>query len=134
MLSVPKGETVPALIAKYQQSGLVTFAEPDYLVYAAAAPDDPLYVNGTLWGLNNYGQSGGTAGADIDATNAWDVQTSASNIVVAVIDSGIRYTHEDLASNIWVNLMDGSHGWNAVATNNVRRWMTTGTGPRLRAC
>ena len=119
ILSVPKGETVPSLIVKYQRSGLVAFAEPDYLIYAAATPDDPLYANGTLWGLNNYGQNGGTAGADIDATNAWNVLASASNIVVAVIDSGIRYTHEDLASNMWVNPLDGSHGWNAVATNNV---------------
>src|SRR5208282_4676560 len=77
------------------------------------------FTNGLLWGLYNYGQNSGTAGADIGATNAWNVLTSASNIVVAVLDSGIRYTHEDLASNMWVNPNDGSHGWNAVATNNL---------------
>jgi len=119
ILRVPKGETVPGLIAQYQKSGLVEFAEPDYEIYAALTPNDPKYTDGTLWGLNNTGQNGGTADADVDAPEGWDVLTSASNIVVAVVDSGIRYTHEDLASNIWVNPVDGSHGWNAIATNNL---------------
>ena len=119
VLSVPKGEAVPGLIAQYQKSGLVEFAEPDYEIHAAATPNDPKYLDGTLWGLNNTGQNGGTADADIDAPEGWDVLTSASNIVVAVVDSGINYTHEDLAANMWVSPLDGSHGWNAVATNNL---------------
>src|SRR5208282_582592 len=119
VLSVPKGETAQSLVAKYLQSGLVEFAEPDYLVYAdATTPNDPKFVDGTLWGLNNYGQNGGTAHADIDAPEAWDVLTSASNIVVAVLDSGIRATHEDLASNMWVNPADGGHGFNAFTGTN----------------
>jgi subtilisin family serine protease len=113
VLRVPQNETVASLIAKYQQSGLVEFAEPDYVVHASAAPNDPYYVNGTLWGLNNTGQNGGTPGADIAAAKAWDVLHAASNIVVAVLDSGIRATHEDLAANMWVNPADGSHGFNA---------------------
>jgi subtilisin family serine protease len=119
VITLPAGETVPGLIAKYQQSGLVEFAEPDYLVYAdATLPNDPYFTNGTLWGLNNYGQNSGTAHADIDATEGWDVLTSASNIVVAVLDSGIRATHEDLAANMWVNPMDGGHGYNAFTGTN----------------
>ena len=119
ILEVPAGDTVENLVAQYQHSGLVEFAEPDYLVYACATlPNDPYFANGLLWGLDNYGQSGGTPHADIDAPDAWDVSTSASNIVVAVLDSGIRYTHEDLASNIWVNPLDGGHGFNAFTGTN----------------
>ena len=118
VLEAAAGETVEDLIAKYQQSGLVEFAEPDYLVYPAAAPNDPKYLDGTEWWLNNYGQSSGSAHADVSATNAWDVLNSASNIVVAVLDSGIRATHQDLAANMWVNPLDGGHGYNAFTGTN----------------
>lgn len=113
VVEVPQNETVESLVEKYQKSGLVEFAEPDYIVHATATPDDPKYLDGTLWGLNNTGQDGGLPDADVDAPEAWDVLNSASNIVVAVLDSGIRETHEDLADNMWVNPEDGTHGFNA---------------------
>jgi subtilisin family serine protease len=115
---VPAGETVSGLIAKYQQSGLVEFAEPDYIGHVAVIPNDRYYTNGTLWGLNK-----------IEAPQAWDVLTSASNIVVAVLDTGVRSTHEDLKSNMWVNVQDGGHGWNALTgTNNPSDEGGTGHG------
>jgi hypothetical protein len=119
IISVPTGETVPDLVAKYAHSGLVEFAEPDYTARVAATlPNDPYFTNGLLWGLYNYGQNGGKPHADIDAIDAWDVLTSASNIVVAVLDTGVRFTHQDLASNMWVNPVDGGHGFNALVPTN----------------
>ncbi len=103
VVSVPPGESVPSLIERYQQSGLVEFAEPDYLAQTATIPNDFYYTNGTLWGLNQ-----------IQAPAGWDNITSASNIIVAVLDSGIRYTHEDLVSNLWVSPYNGSNGVNSI--------------------
>lgn len=117
VVSVPEGETVPSLIDKFQRSGLVEFAEPDYGLQLFISPNDPRYTDGTLWALNNYGQGGGAADADIDAPEGWDIQNSASNVVVAVLDTGARYTHEDLAANMWVNPNGGGPGLNAIASN-----------------
>lgn len=118
VVSVPDGDSVEGLIARYKQSSLVEFAEPDFARQINLTPNDPQFANGTLWGLNNTGQSGGLADADIDAPEGWEVLTSASNIVVAVIDTGIRRTHEDLTTNVWVNPGGSGYGWNALATNN----------------
>ena len=79
----------------------VLYAEPNYRLSIAAVPDDPRFAE--LWGLNNTGQTGGTADADIDAPEAWDITTGSSDIVVAVIDTGVDYTHADLAANMWMN-------------------------------
>jgi subtilisin family serine protease len=90
-------------ISALQQSGLFEYVEPDYIVHSHLTPDDQAFVDGTLWGLRNTGQNGGASGADIDATSAWDFTTGSTNVIVAVIDTGIRYTHQDLASQMWHN-------------------------------
>ncbi|WP_170863959.1 S8 family serine peptidase, partial [Microcystis aeruginosa] len=54
-------------------------------------------------GLHNTGQSGGTPDADIDAPEAWDIQTGNPNLVIGVIDTGVDYNHQDLVGNIWTN-------------------------------
>ena len=82
----------------------VRYAEPNYIVHAFTEPPDPLVPQ--LWGIRNVGQAvngglPGHAGADIHAEQAWDVSFGSTVHVVAVIDTGIDYTHRDLASNMW---------------------------------
>ena len=131
-IRLPPGMDVPGMIRRYQESGLVEFAEPDIRLTLAATPNDPAYTNGLLWHLNNTGQANGKPDADIDAPEGWDIANSASNVVVALVDSGVRYTHEDLAANMWINpgeipgngvdddangFIDDIHGINAAANN-----------------
>jgi subtilisin family serine protease len=78
------------------------YLEPDFKLWAdAAIPNDPLFS--TLYGLNNTGQTGGKVDGDIDAPEAWDLDTGHGTVVVGIIDTGVDYTHPDLAANIWTN-------------------------------
>lgn len=85
----------------YEKSPLIEYVEPDYIVTIDAIPNDPGFPQ--LWGLHNTGQSGGVPDTDIDAPEAWDLSTGSSSVIIAVIDTGVDYTHEDLADNMWVN-------------------------------
>jgi subtilisin family serine protease len=82
----------------------VVYAEPNYIVKTQTVPNDPSF--GTLWNLHNTGQDGGTPGADIHAPEAWDLKTGSSNVVVALLDTGIDYNHQDLAANMFRNEAD----------------------------
>lgn len=93
--------TVPNGVATYAASQIVEYAEPDCIMHTQSTiPNDSRFSD--LWGLHNTGQTGGTADMDIDAPEAWD-SSLGTGVVVAVIDSGIDYNHEDLTSNMWVN-------------------------------
>jgi subtilisin family serine protease len=105
---LPPDMAVEDALALFQLSGLVQYAEPDYIIRALSDPTESLYVNGYLWNLTNGGQLGGMAGADIKARQAWDMITDASSIIVAVTDTGALLTHDDLhvsdtALNLWKN-------------------------------
>ena len=107
-VAVPKpiGEESPDMLEvmkTLRASGAFEYVEPDYVVRGNRTPTDPAFVSGALWGLRNTGQNGGTPDADIDAPEAWDFSTGSTNVIVAVIDTGIRYTHQDLASQMWRN-------------------------------
>ena len=102
LIELPTEMTVEEAIMRLKSSGFYQFVEPDYILHAAGS-NDPYYEDGTLWGLNNYGQRGGTAGIDIAASAGWKIRSAAPDVIVAVIDSGIRHTHVDLASNMWIN-------------------------------
>ncbi|HEV2436619.1 MAG TPA: S8 family peptidase [Verrucomicrobiae bacterium] len=130
IVQVPAGVTADALISLYQQCGLVQYAEHDFYVYALNDPNDFYYQQGNLWNMKNTGQTGGTPGADIRAAEAWNLATDAGNVIIADVDTGIRYTHQDLAANMWVNPADGSHGTNVVAGNN-NPWDDHGHGSHV---
>ncbi len=79
----------------------VESVELNYRVTVAQIPNDPRFSE--QWSVHNIGQTGGTFDADIDAPEAWDHTTGSNHVVVAVIDTGVDYTHEDLRSNMWTN-------------------------------
>ncbi|MBI4917566.1 MAG: VCBS repeat-containing protein [Acidobacteria bacterium] len=88
------------------ESGMVEWAEPNFIqeYQKSATPNDPLFPN--QWHLENTGQGGGTSGADARLPGAWDLTTGSSEIVIAVIDDGVEMTHEDLAANVFTNLLE----------------------------
>lgn len=90
-----------AEVAEWAVGAGVGSLEPDRMVSRATLPNDPSFSR--LWGLNNAGQTGGVADADIDAVEAWDTTTGSRSVVVAVVDTGIDYRHADLAANMWRN-------------------------------
>ena len=97
--SALKSQGVERQIKEMMDSGNYEFVEPDWMVGIDALPTDSAFTDGKLWGLRNTGQ----AGMDIQAVEAWDITKGSNEIVVAVIDTGVRYTHKDLAANMWKN-------------------------------
>jgi thermitase len=98
--SVVSVQGSPPVVAKaIEATGLVAYAEPNYILKVTATPNDALF--GQLYGLNNTGQTGGTADADIDAPEGWDAAgfgtfPSTGGVKVGIVDTGIDQNHEDL--------------------------------------
>ena len=106
-----RGQALQKQMAVLRSSGQFEYVEPDYVVSKDSLPSDDAFTNQTLWGLRNEGQNGGVSGADVDAVRAWDITTGSSQVIVGVLDTGIRYTHQDLTANMWRN--PGETGVNA---------------------
>ncbi len=86
----------------------VKAVEPNTIQTTARVPNDPRLNE--QYSLINTGQvipllggQLGTLGADIDAALAWDITIGTRDAIIAVIDTGVDYTHPDLERNIWVN-------------------------------
>jgi subtilisin family serine protease len=83
------------------QTGIVATVDCNSIAFPTAIPNDTFFTQ--QWNLLNTGQSSGTPGADIAATKAWNITVGSTNVIVAVLDSGVMYTHEDLSANMWTN-------------------------------
>ncbi len=92
---LPEGMTVEDALREYLKDPDVEYADPNYIRRPFIVPNDPLFSQ--QWALDNTGDK------DIDAPEAWDRINDSSTVVVAVIDTGVDYTHEDLSDNMWVN-------------------------------
>ena len=140
---LPKGSNVEQIISAYENDPRFQYIEADYIITLddvektsptqedlatitpqSTTPNDPSYPQ--LWGLNNTGQTGGTPDADIDAPEAWDIQTGDPNLVIGVLDTGVDYNHPDLVNNIWTNpgetAGDGIDNDNNGYIDDVRGW------------
>jgi len=91
-----------AQVAAYRQNPNVRFAELNGLYYALGHGTNDQRV-GEQWQYNNTGQTGGKADADIDAFKAWHVTTGQASVAIAILDTGIDQSHEDLKSKIAQN-------------------------------
>ena len=126
-VKIDEHDPVPAAVERFAADPRVRSSQPNYLYRAFdTSPNDPLF--GNLWGLHNTGQTGGLYDADVDAPEGWDLSTGSPGVVVCVIDSGVDYTHPDLAPNMWTNpgevvngvdddgngYVDDMHGINAI--------------------
>lgn len=140
-----KGASINDAITSYSANPNVLYAEPDYIISlypnqpvsasdnnpsfsttSAALVNDPEFS--LQWGLKNNANPS----ADIKAPDAWTITKGSSSVVIAIVDTGVEYTHSDLSGNIWKNTgeipnngkdddrngyVDDVYGWNFAGKN-----------------
>ncbi len=124
-ITFPKNIEVETVIDAYQGLPEVNYAEPNY-VYSITEtiPNDPRFPE--QWSLHQLND------CDIDAPEAWDIETGDHQIIIAIHDTGVDYTHPDLQNHIWTNddetpdngidddgngFIDDVRGWDFVTTD-----------------
>ena len=100
------------LIASLQNTEGVLYAQPNYIRKIDNAESN---YEKYLWGLNNKGQFGGTENTDVGIDSIDKSQYSKDEKVIALVDTGIDYTHKDLEQVVWQNPYEeelkGAHGY-----------------------
>ncbi|MEP6912282.1 MAG: S8 family peptidase, partial [bacterium] len=128
-LRTQTGQSPSTLALQLLQQPAVELAEPNFLI----KPDQTSSGSGTTlpndaqfaeqWALRNTGQNGGQYGSDIGTATAWETTTGLQSTVIAVIDSGIDFTHPDLVNNQWTNPAGSPagdlHGWDYISDNGL---------------
>lgn len=129
-------KNIQELIKEYESSGIFEYVEPNYIYEATGLvttpqnpTNDPLYNR--QWALKNDGTFNdngaySVAGADLNIEPAWEIEKGNSNIIVAVLDTGINFIHPEFEGRMWQNPDeeedDGYEldlfGWNFVDDNN----------------
>ncbi|MBU0952647.1 MAG: S8 family serine peptidase [Elusimicrobia bacterium] len=99
VMELPENMSVESAVEYYKSLPEVEYAEPNYARHAFITPDDTLY-NSYQWGVQR-----------VDCPSAWDMIKASPSVIVAVVDTGVDYTHSDLAGNV-----DWANGYNFVST------------------
>src|SRR5207245_2904793 len=104
------GMSVPVAAEQFARLQEVDFAEPNVLHYINAVPNDQYYAayDGQPTELQRWYFNGIGADSSLNAEAAWSITTGSSNIVIAIIDTGVALDHPDLADNIWTNPHPGA--------------------------
>jgi thermitase len=87
-----------AVVLAFNRDPSVELAEPDAAGGIVWTPNDPFFV--FQYGFDNWGQLGGIPDADIDAPEAWEIERGRADIIIAVLDSGIDYTHPEFQGRL----------------------------------
>jgi serine protease len=93
------GDTLAQTLANLRADPAVEYAEPDHRRYAHATPNDPLFSE--EWYMQN------TQASAVDAVSAWDLTTGSAGVVIAELDTGVRFDHPDLRSGTANRLLPG---------------------------
>ncbi|MFN0117966.1 MAG: S8 family serine peptidase [Elusimicrobiota bacterium] len=92
LVPVPKGQTIESFIEQMKSNPYVESAEPNGIMKAFTAPNDPKYDS--QYYLNS---------THINIEPAWDITFGNASVVTAVIDTGVDYNHPDINDNMWIN-------------------------------
>lgn len=96
---------VEDVVELYKNTNAFEYVEPNFICSGNSIPNDPNFAS-RQWSMVNNGSfplSPATADADIDMDLAWDIETGDPNLIVAVLDSGMKLDHPEFAGRVWFN-------------------------------